>query len=87
MVMLFADDFVGISNSSETYRIDIVHKYCNRRKLKVNVDKSAVIVFSRSSVGGSWMRVSVPLVSNYCYLGIHFASHGGWKFISNTEEN
>lgn len=30
VVMLFADDFVGISNSSETYRIDVVHKYCNR---------------------------------------------------------
>ena len=80
--LLFADDFVGITDSKEKLQklIDVVHKYCNRWRLRANVCKCAVMVFSRNSVGGSWMwgEHSVPLVSNYCYLGIDFASDGGW---------
>ena len=80
--LLFADDFVGITDSREKLQklIDVVHKYCNRWRLRANVGKCAVMVFSRNSVGGSWMwgEHSIPLVSNYCYLGIDFASDGGW---------
>ena len=39
--LLFADDFVGISDSSENLQklIDVVHKFCNRWRLKANVSK------------------------------------------------
>ena len=45
--LLFADDFVGISDSSENLQklIDVVHKFGNRWRLKVNVSKCAVVVF------------------------------------------
>ena len=44
--MFFTDDFVGVSDSKEILRklIDVVHRYCKR--LKTNVSKSAVMVFS-----------------------------------------
>ena len=53
--LLFVDDFVGISDSSENLRklIDVVHKFCNRWRLKANVSKCAVVVFSKSKVPGS----------------------------------
>ena len=54
--MLFADDFVGVSDSKECLQklIDVVHGYCNKWRLKANVSKSAVTVFSRNSVEGGW---------------------------------
>ena len=54
--LLFAEDFVGISDSSENLQklIDVVHKFCNRWRLKANVSKCAEVVFSRSKVPGSW---------------------------------
>ena len=47
--MLFADDFVGVSDSKESLQklIDVVPGYCNKWKLKANVSKSAVMVFSK----------------------------------------
>ena len=48
--LLFADDFVGTSDSSENLQklIDVVHKFCNRWRLKTNVSKCAVVVFSNT---------------------------------------
>ena len=46
--LLFADDFVGVSDSKENLQklIDVVHGFCNRWRLSANVSKSAVMVFS-----------------------------------------
>ena len=43
--MLFADDFVGVSDSGEELQklIDVVHAYCCKWRLKANVSKSAVL--------------------------------------------
>ena len=50
--MLFDDDFVGVSGSKEGLQnLIIVHWYC---RLKANVCKSAVMVFSRNPVEGEW---------------------------------
>ena len=80
--MLFADDFVGVSESRESLQklIDVVYRYCNRWRLKANVGKSAVMVFSKDRVEGRWKwgEHELPKVSSYCYLGIDFASNGAW---------
>ena len=54
--MLFADDFVGVSNSEEELQrlINVAHAYCCKWRLKTNVSKSAVVVFARELVEGSW---------------------------------
>ena len=54
--LLFADDFVGVSESGEQLQrvIDVVHSYCRKWRLKANVSKSAVMTFGKGSVEGSW---------------------------------
>ena len=80
--MLFADDFVGVSDSRERLQmlIDVVYKYCNRWRLKANVSKSAVMVFSKDAVEGVWVwgKHKLPNVSSYSYLGIDFSCDGAW---------
>ena len=51
---LFADDFVGISDSKESLQklIDVVYSYCSKWRLRANVSKSAVMVFSKDVVNG-----------------------------------
>ena len=43
--MLFADDFVGISDSKESLQklLDVVYRYCSKWRLRANVNKSAVM--------------------------------------------
>ena len=45
--MLFADDFVGVSDSKESLQ-KLMDGYCYKWRLKANVSKSAVMVFSKS---------------------------------------
>ena len=49
-------DFVGVCNSAESLQslIDTIHGYCSRWRLRANVSKSAVMVFSKTSVSGEW---------------------------------
>ena len=80
--MLFADDFVGISDSKESLQkpIDVVYSYCSKWRLRANVSKSAVMVFSKDVVNGCWKcgEYSLPIVSSYSYLGIEFSRNGTW---------
>ena len=80
--LLFADDFVGVSESKENLQklIDIVYKFCNRWRMRANVSKSAVMVFSRNIVKGDWMwgKNKLPNVSSYIYLGVEFSYNGAW---------
>ena len=80
--MLFADDFVGVSDSKESLQklIDVVYSYCSKWRLRANVIKSAVMVFSKDAENGcsKWGEHSLPKVSSYSYLGIDFSSNGAW---------
>ena len=44
--------FVGISDSKESLQkvIDVVYSYCSKWRLRANVIKSAVMVFSKDTV-------------------------------------
>ena len=80
--MLFADDFVGVSDSEDQLQklIDVVHAYCCKWRLKANVSKSAVMVFAKDVVDGCWRwgECNLPTVSKYTYLGIDFQCSGAW---------
>ena len=79
---MFADDFVGVSDSKESLQkfIDVVYSYCSKWRLLANVIKSAVMVLSKDAVNGCWKwgEYSHPRVSSYSYLGIDFSSNGAW---------
>ena len=80
--LLFADGFVGVSESGEQLQrvIDVVHSYCRKWRLKANVSKSTVMTFGKGSVEGSWKwgEQDLPRVSKCTYLGIDFAESGAW---------
>ena len=54
--MLFADDFVGVSDSKESLQkfINDVYSYCTKWRLGAKVISSAVMVFSKDAVNGCW---------------------------------
>ena len=78
--MLFADDFVGISDSKESLQklIDVIYSYCGKWRLQANMSKRAVMVFSKGAVNGCWKwgEYSLPIVSSYSYVGTYFSSNG-----------
>ena len=89
---LFADDFVGVSNSEEELQrfINVAHAYCCKWRLKANVSKSAVVVFARELVEGSWNwgEQVLPRLSKYTYLGVDFTSNGAWdKHVKRVLQN
>ena len=71
--MLFADDFVGISDSKESLQklLNVVYSisYCSKWRLRAYVSKSAVMVFSKDVVKGCWKwgEYSLLIVSSYSY--------------------
>ena len=77
--MLFADDFVGVSNELQRL-INVADAYCCKWRLKANVSKSAVVVFARELVEGSWNwgEQALPRLSKYTYLAVDFTSNGAW---------
>ena len=77
--MLFDDDFVGIRDSKESLqKLLDVYSYCSKWRLRENVSKSAVMVFSKDDANGCWKwgEYSLPIVSSYTYLGIDFSRNG-----------
>ena len=64
--MLFTDDFVGVGDSKENLQklIDVVYSYCSKWRLRANVIKIAVIVFSKDAVNGCWKwgKHNLPLI-------------------------
>ena len=58
--------------------IYVEYNFCNRWKLKANVNKRAVIAFSRDIVNGDWMWEvhKLPNVTNYTFLGSAFSYNG-----------
>ncbi len=56
--LMFADDFVGLPTNAEDLQtlINIVQGFCNKWRLKSNIKKSAVMVFSKQINTGAWTR-------------------------------
>ena len=83
--MLFADDFVGLSDSKEQLQKlkDVVYNYCSKWRLKkANVTKSAVMVFAKEAVEGNWKwgEHDLPTVAKYTFFGIDFEAKLKWWY-------
>ena len=82
--LMFADDFVGLTTNAEDLQklINVVQGFCNKWRLKSNIKKSAVVVFSKVAItdmcAWKWGDKVIPRVVSYCYLGIEFAENGSW---------
>ena len=84
--LLYADDLVILSESPTGLQssLDSLHEYCTKWKLDVNIDKTKVVIFSKTTarkksqmdynfhIGDKYIEIS----EEYKYLGIIFSSNG-----------
>ena len=81
---MYADDTVLLCDSEANMKqqaLTSLHSYCTEWKLKVNCDKTKIVVFSRGQVQTSSYNFqlggdSIEVVSEYKYLGIFFNYNG-----------
>ena len=79
--LLFANDFVGLSDSKEGLQdmINVVHAYSKKWRFEANVTKSALVVFrNEKTVDGEWFwgNSALPHLDYYKYLGVKFTYNG-----------
>ena len=81
--LLFADDFVGLSDSKEGLQdmINVVHANSKKWHFEANVTKCVVVVFSNEKTfDGEWFwgNSALPHLDYYNYLGVKFTYNGHW---------
>ena len=85
-ILLYADDIILFANSPEEMQnsLNILSNYCNRWKLKVNINKTKVMIFRK---GGTLSRnlefilngCALEIVNKFSYLGIVFTAGGSFS--------
>lgn len=85
-ILLYADDIVIFSNSADGLQggLDSLLVYCNRWKLKLNVDKTKVIIFRKSGslprhLSFSFNGEQIEIIKSFSYLGIIFTQGGSFS--------
>lgn len=85
-ILLYADDIVLLADSQAELQqmIDALYSYCSTWCLKVNLDKSKIIVFrsgSRISTNLNWQYGddNIEIVNSYKYLGVDITYNLSFK--------
>ena len=80
--LLYADDTLVLAESDTQLQkaLDGLHNYCNKWSLKVNTDKTKVIIFSAGKItrfkSFKFGENSIDVVEDYVYLGTKFMFNG-----------
>ncbi len=76
-VLAYADDLVLVSETENDLQrlINIVHKWCNKYRLSVNINKTKVVHYRAEKANCSdfcfeWEGSQIEIVSGYKYLGV-----------------
>ncbi len=83
-LLLYADDTVLLAESSSDLQIllNTFSDYCNQWKLKINIDKTKIMVFSKGKVSNNLKFFingrELEIVKQYKYLGVIFSSSGSF---------
>ena len=90
-VLLYADDTIIMAESPNELQLalDALSKYCQSWKLKINIDKSKIMGFtkrkSQTLDQDFWLNgEKLEIVDSYVYLGTTFQSNG--KFTGAIEK-
>ena len=83
--LMYADDAVIFSKSKTGLQnmLDKLNVYCKRWNLKVNVDKTKVMIFEKGrttfvDIGLYFDGTKLELVASFKYLGLTFFKNGKW---------
>jgi phage gpG-like protein len=77
-MLLYADDTALLAETANDLQtqLDAFYEYCNLWKLKVNADKTKVMVFGNGrlpqNLSFSYDNLNIVIVKNFNYLGIIF---------------
>ena len=90
-LLLYADDIGIFSKNAEELQagLDLLVNYCNRWKLKVNVDKTKIMVFRNGGVLPRKLMFyyngqQLEIVNKFRYLGVVFTPGGSFSECQNT---
>jgi Reverse transcriptase (RNA-dependent DNA polymerase) len=91
-LLMFADDVVLLSNRRDGLQklLSGLEEYCNCWQLKVNLDKTKIVVFganARMEAQGTplvYKGAAIEVVDKYCYLGLDF--HSSKRFTTTVRE-
>ena len=91
ILLLYADDIVIFANNSEDLQngLDLLHDYCSKWKLTVNINKTKVMIFRKGgllsrNLAFNYNGVPLEIISQFKYLGIVFTSSGSFSEAQNT---
>ena len=82
---MYADDTVLMAESDSELQtlLDTFYRYCITRKMKVNVDKTKILIFSKGRMPVNFQFKSngkfIEIVKDFNYLGIYFSRSGSFK--------
>ena len=80
--LLYADDTLVLAESATELQkaLDGLHEYCNMWSLKVNIDKTKIVIFSRGKIrkyrSFKFGDNTIDVVDDYVYLGTTFNYNG-----------
>ena len=85
-ILLYADDLVIIAESEIGLKraLKTLENFCTEKDLKVNTDKTKVMVVTKSGRGKGtnpwyYMNETIEETKEYCYLGLIITNNGKWK--------
>ena len=83
IVLLYADDTVILASDPDSFQkcLDDFNDYCNDWKLKINVNKSKVIIFGCRNNNAFSFRIgdqNLEIIDSYKYLGIYLTKNGSF---------
>jgi len=85
-ILLYADDIVLFAVTPQALQcgFEILSSYCQKWQLKVNVNKTKVIVFRKAgplarNIQFTYNNENIEIVSNISYLGVVFTSGGSFN--------
>nr|XP_046485383.1 uncharacterized protein LOC124220478 [Neodiprion pinetum] len=83
LLLLYADDLAIIANNKADVakKLKILHKYCEKNGLTVNVDKSYILYCRKAgkipkNIKFYYNAKNIEIVSNFTYLGIPISASG-----------
>ena len=89
-VILYADDTVIMSETKEDLQkqLDVFSEYCKFWQLKVNVEKTKILVFSRGRLPNNltftFNEMEIGIVSEFNYLGVLFSKSGNFSMAKKS---
>ena len=88
-IILYADDTVLMSESSSNLQtlLDKFYLYCDTWKMKVNVDNTRIVFFSKGRLPrnliSNYNGTNIEIVKDFNYLGVYFSRTGSFKVCKN----